>query len=136
MVTALFDGNCVICQTTRILITALDWFRQVEFVDVHDTARIEADYPHMEKSALMGEIHVIDELGRVYVGFAGTRRLLRSVPLGIPLWALFHLPGFSHLGPHLYRFIARNRYAINRLFGVNLPEDDCSDGVCRVQEQG
>jgi predicted DCC family thiol-disulfide oxidoreductase YuxK len=137
MLTAVYDGNCVICNTTRRIIRALDWFKRVEFLDLHDHAEVTARYPSLDQSALMGEIHVIDRGGRVFPGFLGTRRMLRAVPLGWPLWLLLHVPGVGNwLGPALYRFIARHRYAINQLLGVDLEQrdQDCEDGVCKLPE--
>jgi predicted DCC family thiol-disulfide oxidoreductase YuxK len=132
MVTALFDGRCVICQTTRRIIHALDWFNRVEFVDLHNQALVAARYPDLDPEAMMGEIHVVAEDG-LYAGFNGMRRMLRETPLGFPLWALLSLPGMGWAGPKIYRFIARNRYAINKAFGIDLQEDDnCVDGVCKL----
>lgn len=132
MITALFDGNCVICQMTRRTINALDWFRRVEFLDLH-TEAVSERYPEMDHDELMGEIHVIDQQGRVYKGFLGTRRMLKAVPLGYPLWLLMQLPGMTRLGRRVYGTIARNRYAINRFFGVEL--GDCADGYCKIPQR-
>jgi predicted DCC family thiol-disulfide oxidoreductase YuxK len=131
MVTALFDGHCVICQSTRRIIKALDWFGRVEFLDLHNKTSLEAHYPQLDHEAMMGEIHVVaDE--KIYAGFDATVRMLKEVPLGLPFWLILQLPSMNWLGPKIYRFIARNRYAINRLFGVDLAqEDDCVDGVCK-----
>lgn len=136
MVTALFDGHCVICQSTRRVIKALDWMNRVEFLDLHAKTAVNARYPEMDHEAMMGEIHVITPEGRVFAGFDGTRRMLREVPLGFPVWALLQLPGMNWLGPKIYAFIARNRYAINRLFGVELDNNDadCVDGVCKIPQ--
>lgn len=138
MLTAIYDGRCVICNTTRRIITALDWFRRVRWVDLHDRAAALEAYPALDHQRAMGEIHLVDGRARLFTGFNATRRLLRAVPLGVPLWAVLRLPVIgTWLGPRLYRFIARNRYAINRLLGVELgPEaaDDCVD-VCRIPGQ-
>lgn len=134
MIVSIYDGHCVICNTTRRLVRVLDWFRRIEFLDLHQHAQVSQRYPWLDQSRLMGEVHVIDG-ERVYAGFEGTRRMLRELPLGLPLWALLHVPGVSGwLGPRLYRFIARHRYAINRLLGVDLSAQsaDCDDGVCKI----
>lgn len=136
MITAVYDSNCVICNTTRAIVRALDWFGRVEFFDLHEHELLAQRFPFLSYEQCMGEIHVIDG-ERVFAGFAGTRRMLRSLPLGIPLWALLRLPVIGDwLGPALYRFIARRRYAINRLLGVDLEkrEADCIDGVCKLPE--
>ncbi len=130
MVTAIFDGHCVICQSTRSIVKTLDWRNRVEFLDLHQHTVVAQRFPELDQNAMMGEIHVIADQ-HVYAGFAGTRRMLKELPLGFPLWLLLHLPGMNWLGPRIYRFIARNRYAINRLFGVQL-EEECVDGVCKL----
>lgn len=127
-VTAIFDGRCVICQATRRTVRALDWRRRVEFLDLHLRDQVVSRYPALDYDATMGQIHVIDGAGRVYAGFDGTRRMLRELPLTFPLWLLLRLPGMGRVGAAVYRWIAQRRYAVNRLFGIELCEDD----VCRV----
>lgn len=135
---AIFDGRCVICNTTRRLVQLLDWFKRVEFLDLHQRSEVTQRYPWLDQEVAMGQIHVVADEGKVYEGFAGTRRMLRDLPLGLPLWAVLHLPIIGNwLGPQLYKFIARNRYTINRLLGVNLEQepDDCVDGVCKLPQR-
>jgi predicted DCC family thiol-disulfide oxidoreductase YuxK len=134
MVTAIYDGHCVICQTTRRIVRALDWLHRVEFLDLHNMAEVVKRYPDLEHDEMMGEIHVVSDSGRVYPGFDGTRRMLRELPLGFPLWLLLNLPGMRWVGVRVYRWIAKNRYAVNRFFGVELPEADCEDGFCKLPE--
>lgn len=131
MTTTVYDGNCVLCNTTKHLITLLDWLRRVEWVDLHDRDMVDARYPWLDYDRAMGEIHVIDGENDVYAGYYGVRRLLRDVPLGLPVWALLHLPGMERIGKRAYGYIARHRYQINRFFGVELDEG-CEDGVCKL----
>lgn len=136
MLIALYDGHCVICNTTRRLVRALDWFRRVEFLDLHQPQTKER-FPHINHTQAMGEIHVIAPNGRIFAGFYGTRRMLRALPLGIPLWAILRLPLIGDwLGVRVYRWIAKHRYAINRLLGVDLAQAEeapCDDtGVCKI----
>lgn len=130
MTTAIYDGQCVICNQTRRVIGALDWLNRVEFLDLHDHDEVSQRYPWLDQAQLMGEIHVVAPDGHTYPGFYGTRRMLRDVPLGFPVWAVLYLPGMTWVGKRVYRWIARNRYAINRLVGVEL--DECEDGVCKI----
>lgn len=136
MVTALFDGNCVICQTTRRIIKAIDWFNRVEFLDLHNKAEVDMRYPDFDHTAMMGEIHVVTD-NDIHAGFDGVRRMLRETPLGFPAWMIFSLPGMGWLGPRVYRFIAEHRYGINRLFGVELSVEDecCADDVCKLPQR-
>lgn len=130
MTAAIYDGHCVICQQTRRLVQALDWLRRVEFVDIHDWEMVSARWPDLDYETAMGQIHVVAGDGKLLGGYWGVRRLLRDLPLGFPLWLIFHLPGMNWLGTRLYAFIARHRYAINRLFGVELQE--CANDTCKI----
>lgn len=132
MLTALYDGNCVICQSTCASMRALDWRRRIEFVDLHESERWRGCYPELSIDELLGEIHVLDESGDLLSGFGASRRLLRELPLLLPLWLLLQFPGMGILGPRAYRFIATRRYRINRLFGRELT--DCVDGGCALPE--
>lgn len=128
-ITAVFDGRCVICNQTRRIVSALDWRRRVEFLDLHRRDEVAARFPTLDDAAVMGQIHVIDSTnGKVYAGFAGTRRMLRELPLTVPLALLLELPGLSWIGERVYRWIARHRYRINKLLGV----DVCEDGACQI----
>jgi predicted DCC family thiol-disulfide oxidoreductase YuxK len=135
---AIYDGNCVICNATRRVVNAIDWFHRIEFLDLHNYAEVTQRFPQIDLVEAMGQVHVVADTGKVYSGFQGMRRMLREVPLGIPLWALLHLPVIGNwLGPQIYRFIAKNRYAINRLFGVDLDQGggDCDDGYCKIPQR-
>ncbi len=124
---AFYDGMCVICNQTRRIVTALDWRRQIEWLDVQRWPEVSDKLPGVDYETALGQIHVRD--GDVtYGGFFGTRRMLRVLPLTYPLWLLLHLPGMSWVGQHVYRFIARHRYRINRWLGAPI----CEDGTCKL----
>ena len=129
MLTVLYDGNCVICQSTCETMRTLDWLRRIEFIDLH-RAGGSARFAALNHQRLMSEIHVLDADGKVYAGFAGIRRMLREAPLGFPFWLLLHLPGSEALGKRVYRFVARRRYRINALLGNEMTE--CADSRCEM----
>jgi predicted DCC family thiol-disulfide oxidoreductase YuxK len=109
---------------------SLDWLKRIEFINLHDAAAWQDRYPKLAPERLMAEIHVIDKAGTVFAGFAGSRRMLREVPLGLPLWLALQLPGMERIGQRVYRFIARRRYRINAWLGNALA--DCVDGGCKM----
>lgn len=127
MTVTVYDGQCVICNSTRRMVTALDWLRRIKWLDLHQRDTVEARYPWLDYERAMGEIHVIDSQEDIYAGYFGVRRMLRDLPLGLPVWALLHLPGMDWVGQRVYRWVARNRYEINRAFGV-----ECDDGMCKI----
>jgi len=117
-ITALYDGQCSLCCACCRWLRALDWRDRITFSDLHP---MEAQ----PKQALMGEIHVL--VGpECLTGFDGLRRLLRELPLGMPVWLLLHVPGAAWLGKRLYRLVARNRY---RIGGAGCVSDDCTIGA-------
>ena len=114
-ITALYDGQCSLCRACCRCLRRLDWRDRITFSDLHAS---EAQ----PTQALLGEIHVLDGRQRL-TGFAGLRRLLRELPLGLPLWLLLHAPGAAWLGNRAYRLVARNRYRIGSGAG-------CVTGAC------
>jgi predicted DCC family thiol-disulfide oxidoreductase YuxK len=130
MTTAIFDGNCVICNQTRRLVYVLDWFHRIEFLDLHEHDTVRERFPWLDHEKAMGEVHVVTQDERIFAGYFATRRMMRELPLGIPFWALLQLPGMDWVGQRVYRWIARNRYAVNRFFGVELAS--CEDGACKL----
>jgi predicted DCC family thiol-disulfide oxidoreductase YuxK len=128
MTTAIYDGYCVLCQQSRRIVNALDWLNRVEFLNIHDWNEVSARYPELDFEQAMGQMHLVGEDGQLVGGFAGVRRLLRDLPLGFPLWLLLHIPGVGWLGDKIYRFVARNRYRINKAVGAAV----CEDGTCKV----
>jgi predicted DCC family thiol-disulfide oxidoreductase YuxK len=132
MLTAIFDGNCVICNTTRRIVSVLDWFNRVEFVDLHNTDLMAERFPNISETEAMGQIHVVDDHDMtVFAGFQATRRMTRAVPALVPLYLILRLPVIGNwVGPRVYRFIAKHRYAINRLLGVDLEQQQTEEAAC------
>lgn len=128
MTTAIYDGYCVICKQTKKIVNALDWLNRVEFLDLHNWTEVEKRYPQLNFEQAMGQMHVVTGDGQLMGGFEGVRRLLRDLPLGFPLWLVLQLPGMNWVGNAVYRFVARNRYKINKFFGAPV----CEDGTCKV----
>ena len=114
-VSALYDGHCAFCRASRDMLRALDWRGRIAFIDMHSR-----DTP--PDPALLGAVQTHVD-GETLSGFRAVRRLLRELPLTMPLWLLLHLPGADWLGERVYRFVARNRYRIG---------GSCECGVCAI----
>jgi predicted DCC family thiol-disulfide oxidoreductase YuxK len=137
MLTAIYDGQCVLCNRTKHIVQSLDWREHIEFRDLHQHTNLLELYPFISPQDAMGAFHVVDCHQRVYVGFAGIRRMLRSLPLAWPLYAIFCLPIVGNwLGPTIYEAVAKRRYIINRLLGIDHPTHTgaCDIGTCRLPE--
>lgn len=136
MLIALFDGHCFICRAAGGIIQSLDWMDRIELLDSHESHGAEtlpSCFPKLDDGQLMGEIQVLDSDGRRYAGYDGIRRLLKEVPLGVPVWLLLRFPGLGWIGRRVYQFIARNRYSISRLFGIVMPA--CAHDGCKMPPQ-
>lgn len=128
MAVAIYDGKCLICNQSRRLYTRLDWFKRIEWLDLHQWDEVSRRYPQVTYEACMGQMHLVTPDGKLLGGFKAARRTMRDLPLLWPAWALLYVPGIDWLGDKTYRFIARHRYRINKLFGVDI----CEDGVCKL----
>ena len=60
MLTAIYDSNCAICQTTRVIMQKLDWRLQIEFLDLHAHDVVQRRFPNLADRDLMGAMHVVD----------------------------------------------------------------------------
>ena len=123
----LYDGLCILCRQTQQAIKFLDWFGQIERLDAQDSEMVERDFPELENEDILGEIYVRRRDGSWISGFFGMRYLMRLFPLGWLILPFLYLPGMNTVGPKVYGYIARRRYAINKMLG-----NECVDGVCKL----
>lgn len=123
-VVMLYDGKCIICRQSRNWVRRLDWAKRIELLDAQDDTLVQARFSQFQKEDLLGAIHVVTPDGQILIGFFGVRYLMRFLPL---LWIILpwlYWPGMNWLGPKAYKWVARHRYAINRLVGAPICEDD------------
>ena len=110
----LYDGLCPLCRRTVRLLTSLDLFARLEFLDFRHLDL--EDYNrrsglNLALRDLEEEMYVVCR-GKAYRGFAGYRRIAGAVPA---FWALvpwLFLPGISFLGASVYGRVARNRQKV------------------------
>lgn len=108
-----FDTMCPVCNKAKRQLERLDWLGRLKFEDLHDRALCEAALPGVTYAQQLRAMYVLRPDGQHFSGFAALRALMPVLPIFWilwPIWALAWLPGFSHLGNALYRFIARNRF--------------------------
>jgi len=66
-IAVLFDGDCKLCRASAEAVRMYDNSGVVDLLDIHDDEK-RALFPGLEMDALMEEIHVVDEHGRVWRG--------------------------------------------------------------------
>jgi predicted DCC family thiol-disulfide oxidoreductase YuxK len=112
----LYDGLCPLCRRTVRLLTGLDLFNRLEFLDFR---RVDLnDYNrrlglNLALRDLEEEMYIIFRR-RAYPGFYGYRRIALAVPAFWPLVPWLFLPGVSSLGSWVYGYVARNRLKLPR----------------------
>jgi len=120
-IAVLFDGNCKLCRASVEAVRMYDNSGVVDLLDIHDEEK-RALFPGLEMDALMEEIHVVDEHGRVWRGARAINEILRRQH-GLPgiLAYLWYLPGFPWLADRQYKRIARRRYGLDLHQRANKP---------------
>jgi predicted DCC family thiol-disulfide oxidoreductase YuxK len=116
----LFDGGCPLCRRTARMLRAMDWLDRLQFVDATNAEAREFFAPGLSEAAVMVEMYVIDQRGRLHAGFEGYLQIARVVPLMWPVGLLGRLPGLRQIGHAIYRRIAANRVRRGR----------CTDDLC------
>jgi len=120
-IAVLFDGDCKLCRASVEAVRMYDNSGVVDLLDIHDEQKREL-FPGLEMDALMEEIHVVDEHGRVWRGARAINEILRC-QRGLPglLAYLWYLPGFPWLADRQYKRIARRRYGLDVHARANKP---------------
>lgn len=106
----LFDGSCEMCQASIDGIRKFDNSGTIRAIDLHDPAA-RAEFPDLEQTDLLEELHAIDERGRVYRGARAINEILRRQK-GIRSWLayLWYVPGYAWIAKRQYKRIAATRY--------------------------
>ena len=104
--TCYYDGACGLCRRSRRLLSALDWLSRLAFVDM---GSVPPDRLPLDPALALRGMPMRTRSGRVLVGFPAARRALLQTPLGALPAALLYLPGVSHAGRLIYRWIADHR---------------------------
>ena len=124
----LYDGLCILCTQSHRIILILDWLGHIEHIDAQDRDAVISRFPDLADQDILGQIFVQTRTGNWETGFFGMRDLARHLPGAWLLLPFLYLPGMNTVGPLIYTWSARRRYAINKMFG-----QDCPDGACKLR---
>jgi predicted DCC family thiol-disulfide oxidoreductase YuxK len=110
----LYDSDCGFCRWSVDKVLAWDRGGRVKSMELQDP---EADsvLGGMEEAVKMSSWHLVTPDGRVYSAGAAAPQLLRLLPGGTPLAAVFS--AFPGVTDRAYRAVARNRDRFGRLVG-------------------
>jgi acetyl esterase len=118
--TLVYDGDCGFCLRCVAILKRWDRAQRLASVPFQNRAALDALPATLGRADLETAMHLVRADGRVFVGAAATPPLLRLLPGGGVLAALFALPGVPGVARAVYRRVARNRH---RLF--------CGSAACR-----
>jgi len=108
VITFYYDGECPLCNRTKIAIQHFDIGKKIEFRTVQYYSEQEPLLKSIPFNALLDDIHSVKK-GKVYKGLDTYIEVLDSIGYTKPLSWLLRLPGVYHLGKTVYGYVAKNR---------------------------
>jgi glyoxylase-like metal-dependent hydrolase (beta-lactamase superfamily II)/predicted DCC family thiol-disulfide oxidoreductase YuxK len=114
--TAVYDGQCEICQAAVSWIRVLDRRGVVRCVAVQEGALADV-HPELDAARCLAELHVVDSGGQVTVGWPAVARIAAAIPLTAPLTAVDRLAVTRPVAAAAYRYVARNRHQLSTCRG-------------------
>jgi glyoxylase-like metal-dependent hydrolase (beta-lactamase superfamily II)/predicted DCC family thiol-disulfide oxidoreductase YuxK len=114
--TAVYDGQCEICQAAVSWIRMLDRRGAVRCVAIQDGPLVEV-HPALTVEACLAQLHVVDAGGRVDVGWQAVARVAETIPLARPVAALDRVAVSRAAAGRVYRYVARNRHQLSACRG-------------------
>lgn len=103
-----YDGECPLCNRTKIAIQHFDLGKRVEFKTVQYFSEKEPLLKDITFDEMLEDIHSVRN-GKVYTGLDTYIQVLDSMGYTKPLSWLLRLPGIYHLGKMVYGYVAKNR---------------------------
>lgn len=106
----LYDGECAPCRRAIHRLERFDNTGAPEMIDLH-SRDARARFAELEIGALLYEMHVIDDRGRVYRGARGVNEIIRR-QRGPRRFAalLWYVPGVAWTADRIYKFVAARRH--------------------------
>ncbi|MDP1539445.1 MAG: DUF393 domain-containing protein [Moraxellaceae bacterium] len=116
--TLFYDGKCPICVAEVEFLQRRNQLGLLSFVDVNQPTFDDSE-AGFSCAAAFDNIHASLADGRVLVGVPVFIEVYRRANLPVLVWLLSR-PSLAALWAWSYRFFARNRHVISRLFGPPL----------------
>ena len=102
-----YDGTCPFCVSSAALLQRLDWFNQLECVDLHAQGVLAAAGIPMEAALL--RIQTLSENGDVHAGIDGVQQAARRIPALWWMLPFLRLAIWLGWGQRVYDWIAKRR---------------------------
>ncbi|MDR6372558.1 putative DCC family thiol-disulfide oxidoreductase YuxK/uncharacterized membrane protein YphA (DoxX/SURF4 family) [Chryseobacterium bernardetii] len=103
-----YDGECPLCNRTKIIIQHFDITGRIDFKTVQYYAEQEELLKDIPTDDLLNDIHSIKN-GKIYKGLDTYIQVFNAITYLKPLSWFLRVPGIYHLGKSVYQFVAKNR---------------------------
>ncbi|SCY38401.1 DCC1-like thiol-disulfide oxidoreductase family protein [Flavobacterium caeni] len=104
-----YDAECPLCNKVVVIIKHFDVLNKVRCITVQGYAANEPALKGIDEETLLINIHGVDQKGKVSVGYDAYIELTKHLGYTYPIALLLAVPGISHLGKRVYRYVAGNR---------------------------
>lgn len=104
-----YDAECPLCNKVVVVIRHFDVFKKIDCVTVQGHAAQDSALAGISEEDLLINIYGVSNSGKVYKGYRAYLAMMRHMIYTAPLGWLLNLPGISHLGDRIYRYVAGNR---------------------------
>lgn len=107
----LYDGQCAFCQRQVARLNRWDRLGRFAYAELHDP-ELGQRFPQLRDVNPERGVRLVDSSGRVWVGAAAVREILRRLPQGRWVTWLFWLPGGERAAEVAYDWVARRRHRL------------------------
>jgi predicted DCC family thiol-disulfide oxidoreductase YuxK len=104
-----YDAECPLCNKVIVAIRHFDIFNKIECRTVQGYASADEALKGISEDELLISIHGVSASGKVYKGYHAYVALMMHMIYTAPLALLLRVPGISHIGQRVYRYVAGNR---------------------------
>lgn len=102
----IYDGGCRLCRRTVAALNSLDEFGRIIYIDGKDVAELKRfGLGVLDPAALAKDMHVLKG-GRVFLGFAGYREMVKRIAVLWLLLPFLYVPFIERYGQKTYRYVA------------------------------
>ncbi len=103
-----YDGECPLCNRTKITIQHFDIAKRVDFRTVQYYAEQDKLLKDIPADDLLDDIHSVKNR-KVYKGLDTYIQVFNAITYLRPISWILRIPGVYHLGKVVYQFVAKNR---------------------------
>ncbi|RLJ30909.1 putative DCC family thiol-disulfide oxidoreductase YuxK [Chryseobacterium sp. 7] len=108
LLTFYYDGECPLCNRTKITIQHFDIAKRVDFKTVQYYAEQNELLKDIPTDELLNDIHSVRN-GKVYKGLDTYIQVFNAITYLKPLSWILRIPGIYHMGKAVYQYVAKNR---------------------------